>query len=311
MKIRWLILVSVLLCLGAQAQASPLRGCIGTYDAPPRRADGRVDVPKLIAELMDLGANTYNFLIAHNTDDWDDLKLFLPRARDKNIAVWVTLLPPSESPPHGKRYSEPFRLDFDAWAEALAKLSLGETNLVAWSIDDFFHNENFYRPDSVKHFLETGRRINPRLAFVPCWYFRQIKPETAAKYRGLFDGVLFPYRAESQTTMNLTNATRVETEVRSIREIVGPNLPVILDVYATAHSRLGASTTAYVREVVNRGLRCCDGVLIYCHQNPVANADKYRVIRREFWDWRSHQAGKRSARGDRAAADRTPEQVSP
>ena len=292
MKRRWLFLVVLLTFCDLRTQASPLRGSIGTYDNTPRLPNGRMDIPKLISELIDLRANTYNFLISHTTNDWDDLKLFLPRAREENIAVWVTLLPPSESPPRGKRYSEPFRLDFDRWAEALAKLSLTETNLVAWSIDDFFHNEKFFSPEMVKQFTDIGRKINPRLLSVPCWYFRQIKPETAAKYQGLFDGLLFPYRAESQAQMNLTNATLVEFEVQKIRRIMGTNFPVILDVYATAHSRLGGSTVEYVQEVVKRGLRCCDGVLIYRHQDPVAHAAKYQVIRTEFHTWMKARADK-------------------
>lgn len=279
---RWLALVLAFLGSGVWGQLPALRGCRGTYDNPPRLASGRMDLPKLLSELADLRANTYNFLIAHHTNDWDDLKLFLPRARENGIRVWVTLLPPSESPPRGKRFSEPFRLDFDRWAEALAQLSLTDANLVAWSIDDFLHNEKFFTPQMVRRYTETSRKINPHFLSVPCWYFRQIKPETAKKYEGLFDGILFPYRAESQTSPNLTNATLVEFEVQKIRDIVGSNLPVVLDVYATAHSRLGSSTAEYVQEVIRRGLRCCDGVLIYCHQNPVANPEKYRVLRTEF-----------------------------
>ena len=47
-----------------------LCGTFGTYDAEPRKADGRVDVDRLVAELVAIRANTYNFLIwrATNTD---------------------------------------------------------------------------------------------------------------------------------------------------------------------------------------------------------------------------------------------------
>jgi hypothetical protein len=282
----------LLACVSAFGQPAALRGCIGTYDRAPRLPDGRMNIPKLLAELADLRANTYNFLIGHHTNDWDDLRAFLPRAREQGLAVWVTLLPPSESPPRGKQFSEPFRLDFERWAGELARLSLAETNLVAWSIDDFFHNEAFFTPDYVKRYTDLARGINPRLHSVPCWYFRQIKPATAEKYRGLFDGVLFPYRAESDPQPNLTNATRVETEVQIIRRTVGTNVPVVLDVYATAHSRLGGSTPEYVQAVVRRGLRCCDGVLIFCHQDPVADAAKYRVIRTEFHAWLRERAAR-------------------
>lgn len=291
MGLRWGVLGLLLACLCSRAQPDLLRGCIGTYDRAPRLPDGRINIPKLLAELSDLRANTYNFLIAHHTNDWADLHLFLPRAREQGLTVWVTLLPPSESPPRGSRFSEPFRLDFDRWAEALANLSLAQTNLVAWSIDDFLHNEAFFTPELVKRYTERARAINPRLRSVPCWYFRQIRPATVEKYRGLFDGVLFPYRAESDKQPNLTNATLVEAEVQTIRRTVGEQVPVILDVYATAHSRLGGSTPEYVQEVVRRGLRCCDGVLIFCHQDPLTDAAKYQVIRSAFHDWLRMRTG--------------------
>jgi len=63
-------------------------------------------------------------------------------------------------------------------------------------------------------------------------------------------------------------------------------------VYASSHSRLGGSTVEYVQEVVKRGLRCCDGVLIYCHQNPIKNAEKYQVIKTEFHNWLKEQTNK-------------------
>jgi len=292
MKGRALLLTVALVCCCFRAQASPLRGCLGTIELPPRLPNGRVDLDRLLSELGELRANCYGYLIARHTNDWDDLKTFLPRARKRRINVWVELLPPSESPPHGNDYSEPFRLDFDRWAEALAKLSLTETNLVAWNIDDFFHNENFFTPEMVKRYTEMAHKINPRLLSVPCWYYRQVTPATVAKYQGLFDGVLFPYRAESQPTMNFTNASLVEFEVQNIRRTVGSNIPVILDVYASRHSTIGTSTPEYVREVVKRGLHCCDGVMIYQHQDPVKNAAKYQVIKTEFRNWIKEQSKK-------------------
>ena len=110
-----------------------------------------MDVDRLIAELVDLHANTYSFCIHGYYTDWDDLKLLLPRAREKGIRVWASVVPPSESPPRTKSYAEPFRLDYERWAVEFAKLSLQETNLVAWSIDDFTHNlTRTYTPAYVK-----------------------------------------------------------------------------------------------------------------------------------------------------------------
>lgn len=47
----------------AAERQAPLRGCMGTYSAPPRGPDGHVDCRTLLDQLKDLGANTYAWLI--------------------------------------------------------------------------------------------------------------------------------------------------------------------------------------------------------------------------------------------------------
>ena len=54
--------------------------------------------------------------------------------------MWVYLVPPSESPPEAV---QPFRLDYVAWGEGIARLSLEHPNLTAWVIDDFYGNRAF------------------------------------------------------------------------------------------------------------------------------------------------------------------------
>jgi hypothetical protein len=256
-------------------------GARGTYGAPPRLANGHVDNERLLKELRDIHANTYHWLIWTKTNDWDDLKLFLPKARAEKIKVWVTLVPPSESAPKTAWYSEPFRLDYVRWAEEFARLSLQETNLVAWSVDDFTHNLNFFTPEYLGKILNASREINPKLAFVPCCYFKAMTPQFAEKYAPLLDGILFPYRAESAGG-NLKDSTLLEPEMEKLRALFGPKMPIILDVYATAHSRLGPSTPEYVEDLVKRGLKSCDGVLIYCHQDPKRSPEKYKVLKKVF-----------------------------
>lgn len=262
-------------------RGNALRGCLATYNAPPRTSDRRVDVPRLLAELADLGANTYNWLIWHEPTDWDDLQRFLPLARRQGLRVWVTLVPPSESPPRARWYSEPFRLDYERWAQELAHLSRAEPALVAWSIDDFAHNLKEFTPVRLAAILEGAHRGNPRLAFAPCVYFRQISPALAERYGGLFDGILFPYRHES-VKANLTDPGQVAAEVARVRALFRPGLPVVIDVYATRHSSLGDSTPEYVAAVLAAGRAAADGVMVYCHQNPKTQAGKYAVIRRAF-----------------------------
>ena len=262
-------------------RAAALRGTLATYDGVPRRSDRHADLPRLLRELADLGANTYNFLVWQEPTDWDDLKLFLPLARAQNLRVWVSLVPPSESPPKTKNFSEPYRLDYESWAREIARLSLAEPNLAAWSIDDFAHNLAVYTPAHLRAMLAAARAVNPRLAFVPCLYFRQLTPKFAAAYGDLLDGVLFPYRNES-VKADLTDPGQVASEVTRIRQLFRPGLPVIVDVYATRHSTLGDSTPEYVAQVLAAGRVCADGVMVYCHQNSTTQAAKYAAIRRAF-----------------------------
>jgi hypothetical protein len=266
-------------------RAKALVGIRATYCSAPRKADSRVDVDRLIDQLVELHANTYSFCIHNYETDWDDLKLILPRARQKGIRVWGSLVPPSESPPRTKKYSEPFRLDYKRWAVEFARLSLQEPNLVAWSIDDFTHNlKNIYTPEYVREMLEGARKINPKLAFAPCCYYPTIKPAFATNYCNLIDGILFPYRHESDKA-NLTDPSLVETEIKQLKALIGPEFPIILDIYATAHSRLGATTPEYVEKAMIAGHRAADGVMIYCHQDPEKNPEKYQIIKRQFSQW--------------------------
>lgn len=272
----------------ADARAVRTKALIGiraTYCAAPRKADHRVDVDKLISELVEAHANTYSFCIHNFATDWDDFKLILPAANAKGIRIWGSIVPPTESYPRTKMYPEPFRLDYVRWAKEFALLSLAHTNLVAWSIDDFTHNlKATYTLDYLKQMQDTAHGINPRLAFVPCCYFPSITASFATNYAPMLDGILFPYRHESGGA-NLKDASLVESEIKKLKVLLGDTFPIILDIYATAHSRLGATTPEYVDEAMQAGHRAADGVMIYCHQDPVKNAEKYQVVKKNFTAW--------------------------
>lgn len=103
----------------------------------------------------------------------------------------------------------------------------------------------------------------------------------AKNYEPYLDGILFPYRAESEVA-NLKNATLVESEIAYLTSLFGDEIPIYIDVYLTAHSTLGASTPSYVRDVIRSGRKFADGVLIYTHPNPVTDAEKYQIVKSEF-----------------------------
>lgn len=268
------------------ARRAALLHSYGTYDGAIRTADGHLDCQRLMTELTEMRATSYNYLVAGSETVWNDLHTFLPLAKEKGIRVWVTLLPPSESPPRTKRYSEPFRLDYEKWAAELAELSVREPALVAWSIDDFAYNLGVFNPDAMQKIIAAQRAKNPKFAFVPCIYFKQATPALAAKYREFFDGILFPYRSES-TKAGFQDAGSVVGEVKTLKERFGGDFPIIVDVYATRHSKLGASTPQYVEQVMKLAHPVADGVHIYRHQNKLdpTQREKFEIVERVMSSW--------------------------
>ena len=193
----------LLLCAIAEsalAQGQPQAHLIDTplhfadYDSEPRLADGHVDGDTLLARLKELHVTTYYWLVWHARTDWDDLKLFLPKAAQANLQVWAYLAPPSESPPkEGDLYSEPFRLDYGRWAEEIARLSLQHTNLTGWVIDDFYANHAVFTPAAVRDMQKRAKGINPRLVFLPLMYFGEIRRPFVEDYCEVIDGVVVAY----------------------------------------------------------------------------------------------------------------------
>jgi len=291
--VAWMLVGASMLVIGAPAQdeatmakvrAGQYAHGFGTYAGEPRLASGRVDVERLLRELADIHATAYSFLIWRAATDWEDLHEFLPKARVQGLKVWVTIVPPSESPPRTQNFSEPFRLDYQKWAEEIAKLSIAEPNLVGWSIDDFVWNTKELTAEKMGAAVRAARAINPRLAFFPCCYFRAVTPEFVRDFGPIIDGVFFPYRAES-TKANLVEAGPVEDEVRIMHERLGPGRPIVFMVYATAHSRLGATSVAYCDAALQSARKAADGVIIYVHQDPQKSPEKYATIRTLFRQW--------------------------
>ncbi len=185
----------ILITSGSLAQPADLsRRHLADYDAELRLANGRVDTAAMARRLRELGVSTYYWLIAHATTDWEDLKLFLPEAARAHVDVWAYLVPPSESAPrNGTLYPEPFRLDYQRWAEEIASLSLKHTNLTAWVIDDFYENHGLFTPAYVGEMQQRARRLNPRLGFFPLMYYGELNRKFVDDYRNVIDGVVAAY----------------------------------------------------------------------------------------------------------------------
>lgn len=185
------LLLTGALALG-QPAATTLSPHLADYDAELRRADGRVDTQAMVRRLKDLGITKYYWLIWHAATDWDDLKLFLPRAAEAKIETWVYLVPPSEGPTNYPA-SEPFKLDYSRWAEEIARLSVQHTNLTGWVIDDFYANRQFFTPTYLREMQTKAKAINDRMVFFPLMYFPEITSQFVRDYHDVIDGVVVAY----------------------------------------------------------------------------------------------------------------------
>ncbi|MEY2830290.1 MAG: hypothetical protein RIQ33_2148 [Bacteroidota bacterium] len=254
---------------------------LGTYASPPKFKGGKVDTKLLISQLIDLNANTYNWLLLDDSASIVDLKTFLPLAKKNNINVWVTILPVTEVGLAKGKYS----IDLAFWAKKIAVLSKSNSNLTTWSVDDFVHNLKTYTPNYLLKVQKVTKAINPNLKFVPCCYFPSINQKFANNYKEIMDGIIFPYRNESNE-INLQNSNNVKSEILKIKEYLGANFPVIVDVYSSRHSKLGATSTNYVAEVIDAAIKNSEGVIIYTHPNPLIKKEnfdeKYAAIKTAF-----------------------------
>lgn len=258
---------------------APLHGIIADYNAELRRPDGRVDIEAMISRLKELGVNTYFWLIWHAPTDWDDLQLFLPAAQKAGIKVWVYLVPPSESPPYTRNYSEPFRLDYIRWAEEIARLSLRYPNLSAWVIDDFYANHEFFTPEYVQRMRERAKSINPKLAFLPLMYFHEITRKFVDDYGSAIDGVVVAYpqdRSGIERAWGILNDVFVISPNELGSELEGKGLFHIPFIVMTAGQKEQfmkqhgepstperiASWLKMCLDAMKDGL--CDGVVTYC-----------------------------------------------
>lgn len=207
-----------LTAVASPAAAGPLRPTLGDYATPlvgPADTAGirHIDTPATIAKLHAAHVNTYAYLIyasplygtasgAKTTAaQWKDLPAFATAAALAGITVRVYLVPPSESTRSGY---QPNGWDYQAWAVAIAKLALLHPNIKELQMDDFGANtkENgspygfAFTPGYLKSMMSAARGIAPWLKFRAVLYYSDFVGAQALlpAYRGVIDGVIFPYR---------------------------------------------------------------------------------------------------------------------
>ncbi|MCX5660648.1 MAG: hypothetical protein NTW19_13135 [Planctomycetota bacterium] len=179
-------------------QRENLRDILGDFGSELRGENGRVMVDDMLVILGQLGVNTYLFHIWNAPTDWDDLQLFLPKAAEAGINVWVVVGPATTGSPDGIAAALPFKGDYPRWAEEIAKLSLNHPNLKAWAIDKFSTRYNtVLSADGVRDVQARGRKINPKLRFLVVMGFGDmatwngaVTPQFIEAFHDVVDGVI-------------------------------------------------------------------------------------------------------------------------
>ena len=82
-------------------------------------------------------------------------------------------------------------------------------------------------------------------------------------------------------------------EISRLREKIKTDIRIFLDIYATAHSRLGATTPEYVEVVLKEGLKTADGVLIYTHKDAINDTKKHEIIKKGFSSYQANRKRKK------------------
>jgi hypothetical protein len=109
-------------------------------------------------------ASTDTVYYIANADDWNILHSYLPTAKLSGTSIWVGLNAPSESP----SLSEPYKLDYMAWAKEIAALSVRYSNIKGFGIKDHQRNIDLglLRQSYVDSTLAAARSINPQLSMI-------------------------------------------------------------------------------------------------------------------------------------------------
>lgn len=183
-----------------------------------------VDIEATLDALEEAKVNTYAYAIfglPHYGDgtagpleitqtQWDQLPEFADAAAERGIDVYPYLTPPSIGVldtsvprPEQEPGMAPFGWDYVAWAEETAKLTEEHPNIGGIFIDDFDSNTPYHHspysfaftPDYVEQMSAAATEHDPDFTIHGVVYYQSL--EVASHFRGVLDGVVFPYRAHT------------------------------------------------------------------------------------------------------------------
>jgi hypothetical protein len=223
------------------------------WSDPVQKADQSLDVEKTI-ELLKRGGFTCHAMpiTAAPPYSWAEFQQLVAAANSAGIDEWPVLIPPTEGS------STPYKHDFVAWMEALAKLSLGYPHLRGANIDDLDQGENakLFSRDYICRIFNAKQVINPRLLFVPTIY--SLDRVFADRISGCVDGVWLWWS-------KLDTVTDLASSLEKAKAAAAGRFPVYGGVYAhwTSWHKQGPPTAPVFEETLQQTCELADGAIMW------------------------------------------------
>ena len=101
------IALSAVFFAGMVPQSGSGRFVKAVYGAVPLTEDRSANITELFRLIDASGSNTYNCLVREPAKDMERLLTILPLAKERGIAVWATIAPPSGISPAVKVSGSP------------------------------------------------------------------------------------------------------------------------------------------------------------------------------------------------------------
>ena len=159
---------------------------------------------------------------ANQVNSYSNFKKLLEATKDTNIVTWAVVVPPAEKGAE----TLPYRLDYVAWSQALAKLSLKYKKFRGFNIDDFIDagiNVNTFTRDYNCKIYAAMKKVNPHFLFMPTIY--DLDRGVADRLAGCVDGVWLWFT-------NLESTGGLQSILEDSRYAVDGRFPIYGGVYA-------------------------------------------------------------------------------
>lgn len=260
--------------MGAKAPVAGSFPC--AWWLPINGPDHNTDVAATVRGLRAAGFKCGAFVVQGTAPakSYDSFQKILEATKDTDIAMWVIIVPPAEKGAE----TLPYRTDYVAWAEALARLSLKYKNFRGFNIDDYLNpgiNTKTFTRDYGCEIYAAKKKINPGFLFMPTLY--DLDRTIADQLAGCVDGVWLWWT-------NLEEAIGLQSLLENSPYAVRGRFPVYAGVYAhwtSWHNEAKGSPSPLVyRLTLESACKYADGVILW--QPSLDPSDPLLSVAKQF-----------------------------